>query len=74
MIQDQISENAHHKFLLFHHYVTECLQDYVLTKRLLHGMLKKDAEQRLSLRDILLDKERRDCLINPRNEHWSDVM
>ena len=50
------------------------LQEYVLTKRFLRGMLKKDAEQRLSLSEILEDSELRHCLQNPTDGHWSDIL
>ena len=49
------------------------MQEYVLTKRLLHGMLKKNPEERVSLSDILQDTDLRRTLENPVGGHWSDI-
>ncbi len=46
----------------------------MLTKRLLHGMLKRRAEDRMTLSDVLQDRELTERLANPRDGHWSDVL
>lgn len=50
------------------------VQDYLLTKRMLRGMLVNDPDQRLSLSTILQDTELRKMLENPSSGHWSDIM
>ncbi len=48
-------------------------QSYVLTKRLLHSMLKKNPEERVSLSEVLQDTTLREALENPLGGHWSDI-
>ncbi|XP_064405807.1 probable serine/threonine-protein kinase nek2 [Halichondria panicea] len=48
-------------------------QGYVLTKRLLHSMLKKNPEERVSLSEVLQDTTLREALENPLGGHWSDI-
>lgn len=49
-------------------------EDYKITKRLLHSMLKKNPEERSSLSEILQDTELRTALENPLGGHWSDIL
>ena len=49
-------------------------QDYVLTKRLLKGMLVNDPDRRTSLSQILLDTELNQTLTNPSSGNWYDVL
>ena len=46
----------------------------MLIKRLLRGMLKKNAEERITLSDVLQDRELTERLSNPLDGHWSDVV
>ena len=50
------------------------LQDYIIIKRLLRSMLKKNPEERASLSEILQDRELREALENPMGSHWSDML
>ena len=50
------------------------MQDYVITKRLLRNMLKKNPDERATLSEVLQDRELRETLENPMGSHWSDML
>lgn len=47
--------------------------DYVLTKQILHQMLKKAPAERMSLSELLQNRDLRARLENPIDGHWSDI-
>lgn len=48
-------------------------QDFLLTKQILHQMLKKVPAERISLSELLQNSELHARLENPSNGHWSDI-
>lgn len=55
-----------HQSLFFH------TQNFSLTKQLLKRMLVNNTEQRISLLEILQDRELQERLENPLHSHWCD--